>query len=241
MFDNRVVVGALFALAVLSIPSAANAATVLDRSPAVIGGGGGSLAPVYPGQNFLVQFTLASPATLRAAAIYSSYYFKSWNPYTNSWDERYLPAIGSPAIVKFRSDLFDNPSTTNLHEISTSLAARDYVDVGSKPNMLRMVVDFAPISFAAGTYWFGLSSSNSFDVLNWELSYPNATPPGRVVQLRGNDVASDFGTTTNAWFALYDSPVGVVPEPASWAMLLVGFGLIGAAMRQRARRASVAA
>jgi hypothetical protein len=29
------------------------------------------------------------------------------------------------------------------------------------------------------------------------------------------------------------SPVGGVPEPASWAMLIAGFGLIGAAMRRR--------
>ena len=30
---------------------------------------------------------------------------------------------------------------------------------------------------------------------------------------------------------------GAVPEPATWAMLLLGFGAIGAAMRQRRRRA----
>lgn len=33
-----------------------------------------------------------------------------------------------------------------------------------------------------------------------------------------------------------DGPVGAVPEPASWAMMIAGFGLAGAAMRRRARR-----
>src|SRR6201999_2058161 len=31
-------------------------------------------------------------------------------------------------------------------------------------------------------------------------------------------------------------PTGDVPEPASWALMLAGFGLIGAAMRGRRRR-----
>ena len=43
-------------------------------------------------------------------------------------------------------------------------------------------------------------------------------------QLEGND------------FALDDiSFSAVVPEPASWAMLVVGFGIVGASMRRRAR------
>lgn len=33
-----------------------------------------------------------------------------------------------------------------------------------------------------------------------------------------------------------DGPIGAVPEPASWAMMIAGFGLAGAAMRRRARR-----
>ncbi len=32
------------------------------------------------------------------------------------------------------------------------------------------------------------------------------------------------------------SPAAAVPEPASWALMLVGFGLVGAAMRRRVRQ-----
>jgi hypothetical protein len=42
------------------------------------------------------------------------------------------------------------------------------------------------------------------------------------------------------WYG-FDVGVAAVPEPATWAMMLVGFGGLGAAMRTRRRRASVAA
>ena len=34
--------------------------------------------------------------------------------------------------------------------------------------------------------------------------------------------------------SLYSTgPLGMVPEPAAWAMMILGFGLIGGAMRRR--------
>lgn len=42
----------------------------------------------------------------------------------------------------------------------------------------------------------------------------------------------------NVTFTLND--VAAVPEPASWAMMIAGFGLVGGAMRRRSIRASVA-
>jgi hypothetical protein len=53
----------------------------------------------------------------------------------------------------------------------------------------------------------------------------------------GFDTANGSGRIA-AWSITVDSANGAVPEPASWAMLIAGFGLTGAAMR---RRRSVAA
>lgn len=53
----------------------------------------------------------------------------------------------------------------------------------------------------------------------------------------GNPIA--FGTLTGASGRLYDADgvhtaaVGGVPEPASWALLVIGFGLVGALSRRR--------
>lgn len=37
-----------------------------------------------------------------------------------------------------------------------------------------------------------------------------------------------------------DSPIGAVPEPATWAMMLLGFGFVGGAMRVAKRRQNIA-
>ncbi len=53
---------------------------------------------------------------------------------------------------------------------------------------------------------------------------------------RGNPLA--FGTLTGASGRLYDAagvhtaPVGGVPEPASWALMIAGFGLVGSTLRR---------
>jgi hypothetical protein len=45
-----------------------------------------------------------------------------------------------------------------------------------------------------------------------------------------------YSTTWNGWFKVdYDS-VAAVPEPATWTMALLGFGLLGATLRTRGTR-----
>jgi hypothetical protein len=59
--------------------------------------------------------------------------------------------------------------------------------------------------------------------------YPGVYPLGDVLQSSGGGV--DTGTFN----------LSAVPEPASWAMMLVGFGGMGAAMRNSRRKLAVAA
>jgi hypothetical protein len=51
--------------------------------------------------------------------------------------------------------------------------------------------------------------------------------------------AAGFFTKRDLTFTPFaEIPVAVVPEPATWAMMLVGFGLVGGAARRRSVRAS---
>lgn len=62
-----------------------------------------------------------------------------------------------------------------------------------------------------------------------------------VVHLGPNSVAMDFGglSADNATFSVdLLGGAGAVPEPATWALMIGGFGLAGAAMRRRRAMAS---
>lgn len=52
--------------------------------------------------------------------------------------------------------------------------------------------------------------------------------------LKDPSFAIDFRTPVNFW------PASAVPEPATWAMLITGFGLVGAALRQQRLRVAYA-
>ena len=66
-----------------------------------------------------------------------------------------------------------------------------------------------------------LSAFNGQDTAgNWTLSIIDNSPQD-TGNLRSWSLTLDYGTN------------GAVPEPATWAMMILGFGLIGAAMRRR--------
>lgn len=101
---------------------------------------------------------------------------------------------------------------------------------------------FEVISQGCG-YWgcgtFTNVTSTSF-VANGELH--------GIIRFTGNFTSVSFTDLSETWHGiqigiagLAPPPVGGVPEPASWAMMIGGFGLLGAAMRRRATRSMLAA
>lgn len=90
---------------------------------------------------------------------------------------------------------------------------------------------------AGSTYWLGIHASTDFnrDDIYWVTTGLNGTALGQ---------ESDLGTMDN-WIsnsqehAFYLTDAGAVPEPGTWATMLLGFGMVGAAMRfRRSRRAT---
>jgi len=82
---------------------------------------------------------------------------------------------------------------------------------------------------------FGFTGSGDFS----SVATLNGNPTNSsAINLFASPTAFDTGASTARVWALF-APVGV-PEPASWAMMLLGFGAIGLAMRRRRRSLAAA-
>lgn len=65
-----------------------------------------------------------------------------------------------------------------------------------------------------------------------------------IIQFNGTFTSISFTDTTENWHGITVGIAGIaggVPEPATWAMMIIGFGLVGATMRRRAQRPLAAA
>ena len=92
---------------------------------------------------------------------------------------------------------------------------------------------------ASGDYWIiaGVLAGGN---LTWDATAPvtvgNATYLVEFENLNGLDFGRPVKETISAKVTL----VGEVPEPATWAMMIAGFGLVGTSLRLRAPRRTVA-
>jgi hypothetical protein len=118
---------------------------------------------------------------------------------------------------------------------------------GTNNSSLESLFEYRPISFTAGnTYRIrGAFATGGGNVTGWSLSDTVAAPGTAFQVLRGG--TSGNGSTELAFqptLALTDGgalvPVpiaGGVPEPQSWALLILGFGQIGTLLRRQRKQA----
>ncbi|WP_185965014.1 PEPxxWA-CTERM sorting domain-containing protein [Glacieibacterium frigidum] len=114
---------------------------------------------------------------------------------------------------------------------------------------------FAPGIQAAGGFFFG-SDINGFTTAATSITILATDSSGTVTEIALNPTTSTFrgfitdstlvslsfliGDEIGVWPSLDNLHLGVVadgpvvPEPATWALMIAGFGMVGAAMRRRA-------
>lgn len=162
------------------------------------------------GQNFISSFTLASATTLTGASIYSDCINFGCGP-----------TPGTGVVIKFRSDIAGVPGSVNLFDFNTVVNAVDSSGSSANPSIQRIFATFAPTTFAAGTYWFGMTGVA-------EIGLSLANPSSSEVWVLAGDTLQ-----VSLPYALAFQLESTVPEPASWALMIGGFAVTGLTMRRR--------
>jgi len=201
----------LVAAGLIAAAAPASAQVLFDASP--MGSLTGQWANTAGNQNFMVKFTLTSAASISEFDI--------------ATDPVFAP-IGKAVTVRVRADDAGVPDAANLFEFDSTVTSVN----GTGPSAL-VGTSFTPLNLAAGNYWFGVSG-NPYE-LGWSSFSGNSTDTWALSDGETGYFKANLGL---AFRVIGTASNGAVPEPASWALMIGGFGMVGASMRRR--RATVA-
>nr|WP_240047570.1 PEPxxWA-CTERM sorting domain-containing protein [Sphingomonas panacisoli] len=155
-------------------------------------------------------------------------------------------AVASPAYAAPYLFNFSGPSGTAIFQLDSNPTPNSsQTFVGSDQFSFRNVAGiFGGVAGTADTISFGNGIFASLSIAAPNLGFTQFNAP---TLFTGSPSSPTFLTGTftliNPFFGngtLTISPVaaGAVPEPATWAMMLAGFGAIGFAMRRRPKVAT---
>lgn len=157
----------------------------------------------------------AAPFTLSGATTITGFQFGGWT----------LPGTAITSVSYGFSPALDfsTPSSATLTAGTVNPASFGY-------EVRDYTASIAPVTLAAGTYYFNLFNAQGAGTQTyWDV---NNTSPTAYYSFGGTSAPTPVGS--NLAFTLFGTP-SAVPEPSTWAMMLLGFGMMGFAMRSRAK------
>jgi hypothetical protein len=139
------------------------------------------------------------------------------------------------------------PPPGNIFEDPVAImAAYNATHAAAPPPEDLTGLNFLGKAEAGGSIPFTVNANGSwsFTDLPWDVAYYTVKQAGDTFLLFGLNPATDTFTAVNTQIgtnggishvSFFGGPGGAVPEPATWAMMILGFGMVGAGMRMRRR------
>ncbi len=191
----------------------------LDASQNDTTGGFGNFATTYD------DFTLSQAANVNGIEFVGGYF----NPPAQS------PI--SAFTLTFYADAGGAPGAAIATGFFSGTAGETSLGSPGGFPMFDYTINFVNFNMVAGTYWESVVP---------DIGFPPQWGTGTSASGNGNAYQCFFGSCgvlgggVNQAFSILGDAAGV-PEPASWALMLLGFGGIGSLLRARRRKQAVAA
>ncbi|MBI1199746.1 MAG: PEP-CTERM sorting domain-containing protein [Phenylobacterium sp.] len=210
----------------LALPLAAHAGVIYDNLPTGPRYGGYCFFNTtcaanhrFVGDNYAAQlFTLADAATIKSAGFVEM----DLEVYGTSVNWKFYLADGAGGL----------PGTL-VTEGSSAILASTNIDVDHQYNISLNLFDLPSISLDAGDYYFALQLVSPVEDIFLTEGLRNSgaaeTNDG------GASWSAPYEELSSVGVALYGTIGGAVPEPATWALMIMGFGGAGAMLRRRSR------
>jgi hypothetical protein len=216
-------IGLVILLAGSAVP--AHAAVVYNNNPSGNQQYGGN-NPEANGNYVAQDFSLSQNTTLQGF-IFNAYTTNQTIPITAVNLNIYSDVANAPGV------LLDQGTFSVSYSASTgTVSGYTLMDYG---------VNLPSWSLAAGTYFLALNVQPNQGDMHWTISNSSPLPGNNFISTSG--VSGTFtGYNSDHDFRLTDTPVSAVPEPSTWAMMILGFTGIGfMAYRRKAKPALMAA
>jgi hypothetical protein len=213
------------AVSAIVVPTSATAATVIENFDS------GSLSPqwVRVGNGNINIGAQAAHDGARGSVNAQNWYYRTDLAPTGEYSA-WVRALGGRAYLGFGSDATGTSSFV-LAPNSNQLLFQDNAGYNFSP------LASSSFSFVNGGWYlaklsFGASTVGSVYAADGTTLLASLTAPTTVRANNGGLAFRNFGSNMDT-LSVASAAVGAVPEPGTWAMMILGFGMVGGAMRRR--------